>query len=112
MQAAREAFVTVLAVDPGPTESAIVAYDGQRILYAKHLPNEEMLVAINLSNRPFEGSIELHGDRGFVEVTPDVASPLPPDAPAPERAARKREVNLPKIKLGAWEYRMFERSLK
>jgi hypothetical protein len=32
-----------LGIDPGPTESCIVAYDGQRIIYAKQLSNEEML---------------------------------------------------------------------
>jgi len=39
----RTANPIVLGLDPGPTESCIVAYDGQRILYAKLLPNEEML---------------------------------------------------------------------
>jgi hypothetical protein len=34
---------TILAIDPGPDSSCIIAYDGQRIVYAKHLPNEEML---------------------------------------------------------------------
>ena len=36
-------YVVCLGLDPGPTESCILAYDGQRILYAKLLPNEEML---------------------------------------------------------------------
>ncbi len=33
----------VLGIDPGPEFSCIVAYDGQRILYATLLPNREML---------------------------------------------------------------------
>jgi hypothetical protein len=36
-------FPVCLGIDPGPDISAIVAYDGQRIIYAKQLPNEEML---------------------------------------------------------------------
>jgi len=82
------------------------------VSYLRRSGNEEMLVAINLSNRPFEGSIELHGDRGFVEVTPDVAPPLPPDAPAPDRAARRRSVDLPKLTLEPWGYRFFRRTQK
>jgi len=39
----RTANPIVLGLDPGPTESCIVAYDGQRILYATLLPNQEML---------------------------------------------------------------------
>jgi len=44
-----ETFPVVIAIDPGPTESAIVAYDGQRIMYAKHLPNEEMLAHLMIA---------------------------------------------------------------
>ena len=73
---------------------------------------EEMLVAINLSNRPFVGSVRL-GTRGrFTDVTPEVDPPMPPDAPAPERAASKRAVNLPALRLDAWGYRIFRRPLK
>jgi cyclomaltodextrinase len=85
--------------------------DESRVLtYTRRAEGEEVLVAINLSNRPFSGSLEF-GIRGtFSDVTPDVDPPLPPDAPAPERAARKRTVNLPKISLDAWGYRIFRRS--
>ena len=85
--------------------------DESRVLtYIRRAEGEELLVAINLSNRPFNGSVEF-GNRGtFSDVTPDVDPPLPPDAPAPERAARQRPVNLPTISLDAWGYRIFRRS--
>jgi len=87
--------------------------DETRVLtYARRTPDEEVLVAINLSNRTFGGSVDV-GNRGtFVDVTPDVNPPLPPDAPAPERNARKRAVSLPALSLDAWGYRIFRRSLK
>jgi len=73
---------------------------------------EEILVAINLSNRPFTGSVDI-GKRGtFSDITPDVDPPLPPDAPAPERTARKRAVSLPTLSLNAWGYRIFRREFK
>jgi len=90
--------------------------DESRVLtYARRsagAAGEEILVAINLSNRPFTGSVNV-GKRGtFVDVTPDVDPPLPPDAPAPERTARKRAVTLPTLSLDAWGYRMFRRSTR
>lgn len=87
--------------------------DESRVLtYRRRTVGEEMLVAINLSNRPFSGSVEAAGGADFADVTPEVGKPLPPDAPAPAQAARKREVNLPSLSLEAWGYRIFRRSIK
>ena len=84
--------------------------DESRVLtYVRRAAGEEMLVAINLSNRPFSGSVESVKRGTFVDVTPDVDPPLPPDAPAPERTARKRTVDLPELSLDAWGYRIFRR---
>ena len=86
--------------------------DEARVLtFVRRTPEEEVIVAINFSNRPFFGTTEAAAT-AFVDVTPDVAPPLPPDAPAPERAARKRTVGLPALSLDAWGYRMFRRTLK
>jgi len=87
--------------------------DEARVLtFMRQTPDEEVLVAINLSNRPFFGSVEVSGPASFADVTPDVGPPLPPDAPAPEQSARKRAVGLPALSLDAWGYRIFRRSLK
>jgi cyclomaltodextrinase / maltogenic alpha-amylase / neopullulanase len=80
------------------------------VTYTRRAAREEFLVAINLSNRPFAGTVK-SGKGTFVDVTPDVDPPLPPDAPAPERTARKREVTLPALTLDAWGYRIFRRDV-
>lgn len=82
------------------------------VTYIRRAPDEEVLVAVNFSNRPFLGSIEVGSGSAFADVTPNIAPPLPPDAPAPEQAARKRPVGLPAISLNAWGYRVFRRALK
>lgn len=87
--------------------------DETRVLtYIRRAADEEVLVAINLSNRPFFGSIEVGSGAAFVDVTPDIDPPLPPDAPAPDQSARKRMVGLPVLALDAWGYRIYRRPLK
>jgi hypothetical protein len=55
------------------------------LTYARRTKGEELLVAINLSSRPFFGNVEVSSSSGYEEITPDVNPPLPPDTPAPER---------------------------
>jgi hypothetical protein len=69
------------------------------------------VVAINFSNQPFVGFVEVSG-AAFTDVTPDVQPPLPPDAPAPQRAARTRVTGLPALALDAWGFRIFRRAPK
>ncbi len=87
--------------------------DEARVLtYIRRTEDEEVVVAINLSNRPFFGSVEVGGAASFADITPDIGPSLPPDVPAPERSARKRTVGLPALALDAWAYRIFRRPLK
>ena len=79
------------------------------VTYVRRSAGEEILVAINLSSRPFFGIIEGGAGSSYVEITPDVNPPLPPDAPAPQRAASKRPLGLPALSLAAWEYRFFRK---
>ena len=83
------------------------------VTYLRRAGDEQVLVAINFSNQPFMGFVEM-GAAGaaFSDVTPDVQPPLPPDAPAPQRAARARAVGLPALALDAWGYRIFRRTMK
>jgi glycosidase len=81
------------------------------VTYSRRFGEEEILVAINFSNQPFVGTIETSGAM-FTDVTPDVQPPLPPDAPAPQRAARTRVVGLPSLALDSWGFRIFRRTLK
>ncbi len=82
------------------------------ITYLRRSPDEEMLIAINFSNRPFFGSVEVRNGQGFSDVTPDVGAPLPPDAPAPEGNASARTNALPVLSLRSWGYRIFRRPSK
>jgi glycosidase len=82
------------------------------VTYLRHTRDEEILVAINFSNNPFVGFVETNGAAAFTDITPDVAPPLPPDAPAPERAARQRTVGLPALALDSFGYRIFIRRQK
>jgi cyclomaltodextrinase len=81
------------------------------VSYVRRAPSEQMVVVINLSNRPFQGSVELSAaSAGSEDITPDVDPPLPPDVLTPERAAKKRAMSLPALSLDAWGYRIFRRS--
>jgi glycosidase len=82
------------------------------VTYARRTDAEELIVAINFSNRPFAGTVEAASAAGFADVTPDVQPPLPPDAPAPAHAPRPRTVGLPALALDAWGYRIFRRANK
>jgi cyclomaltodextrinase / maltogenic alpha-amylase / neopullulanase len=82
------------------------------ITYLRRGSDEEILVAVNFSNRPFFGSVEVAGAGGFADITPDIGKPLPPDAPAPERDARARTSGLPVLSLESYGYRIFRRALK
>src|ERR1043166_3981061 len=87
--------------------------DESRVVsYARRTRNEEILVAINFSNRPFTGSVELADGTTFQDVTPDIGQPLSPDAPASERVARTKVNSLPALRIESWGYRIFQRRLK
>ena len=82
------------------------------VTYARLTDDEKIVVAINFSNRPFFGSVEVAGGQAFKDVTPDISQPLPPDAPAPDRPASVRTNALPALSIDAWGYRIFQRRLK
>lgn len=86
--------------------------DARIVTFLRRSTDEEVLVAINLSSRPFFGSVEINGPRDFQDATPDVATPLPPDASAPPSAISSRRVGLPALSLNGWGYRIFRRVLK
>lgn len=82
------------------------------VTYVRRAPGEEILVAVNFSNRPFFGSVETAGSAGYADVTPDVGAPLPPDVFTPEQASMKRTTGLPVVALDAWGYRIYRRSVR
>jgi glycosidase len=82
------------------------------VTYLRRTADEEILVAVNFSNRPFFGSVEAPRTTGYTDVTPDVGAPLPPDVFEPEQTRVRRTTGLPVIALDAWGYRIYRQSLK
>lgn len=81
--------------------------DENRVLtFTRKSGAEEILVAINMSNAPFFGTIEASGN--FEEITPDIAPPLPPDDDK-AKAKPKTNVALPVLTLDVFGYRIFRR---
>jgi glycosidase len=68
--------------------------DARIVSFLRRGDEEELLVALNLSNRPFEGSLSLAEPDGFIDVTP---------------AAEPRPISLPALALDAWGYRVLRR---
>jgi len=81
------------------------------VTFLRRVPDEEVLVAINFSNQPVLGSLEVGNAREFKDITPEVRNPLPPDAPPNERASRARVNRLPTLALEAWGYRILRRTI-
>ncbi len=81
--------------------------DESKVLtFARRSGNEEILVAINLSNQPFFGSVE--ASKNYEEITPDIGAPLPPDD---DKAKTKAKINvgLPALSLDSFGFRIFKR---
>jgi glycosidase len=82
--------------------------DNSRVVtFLRRTPREVVLVAINVSSRPFFGSVEVSNQSGYAEVTPVTHPPLAPDVFNPERTISKRSIGLPALSLDAWGYRIF-----
>jgi glycosidase len=79
-------------------------------VFARRDESEDVIVAVNFSNRPFLGTIEAPAGAPFTDITPDTREPLKAAATEAERAARApRTVGLPALALDAWGYRIFRR---
>jgi cyclomaltodextrinase / maltogenic alpha-amylase / neopullulanase len=81
--------------------------DESRVLtFSRRLGSEEILVAINMTNVPFTGSVEATGN--YEEITPNVGQPLPPDDEKAKPAA-KANMSLPALSLDSFGFRMFRK---
>jgi cyclomaltodextrinase len=88
----------------GETEWLRNSDDSRVVAYLRRDAGEEFLIAINFSNRPFAGFVEVANGAAFADVTPDIANP--------SQAARVRAAALPAIALDSWGFRIFRRELK
>jgi cyclomaltodextrinase len=73
--------------------------DDQRIVtFSRRDSREELVVAVNLSNRPFAGTVGVAEASLYKDVTPD-------------SMAKDRSSILPEMRLDSWGFRIFRRSL-
>ena len=81
--------------------------DESRILtFTRRSGSEEILVAINMSNQPFTGSVDTAGS--FDDITPNITNPLPPDDEKAPPAA-KSQSHPPALNLEAYGFRVFRK---
>ncbi len=87
------------ALQQGETEWLQNSESTRIITFSRRAADEEFLVAVNVSNQPFVGGVDL--PRGeYTDVTPasgNIAAP---------------SVTLPALNLGAWEFRIFRKNVK
>lgn len=77
--------------------------DTRVVTYMRRAAGEEVLIAINFSNRPFTGFVEVANGAAFTDVTPDISTPQP--------RASARAAGLPAIALDSWGFRIFRRAI-
>ncbi|HEX4684815.1 MAG TPA: alpha-amylase family glycosyl hydrolase [Gemmatimonadaceae bacterium] len=74
--------------------------DGRVLTYIRHSGGEDVLIAVNLSNKPFSGTVEAQG-ADYTEITPRT--------PGQRADSTMRTAALPALSLDAWGYRIFSR---
>ncbi|MBP6002529.1 MAG: family 10 glycosylhydrolase [Pyrinomonadaceae bacterium] len=83
--------------------------DENRVLtFTRRFGTEEILVAINMTNAPFFGSVEANGS--FGEITPRIGQPLP-TAEEKAKAVGTSTNGLPALGLDSFGLRIFRRTL-
>lgn len=93
------------ALRQGETEWLRNSDEARVVSYLRRASNEEFLITINLSNRPFAGSVEVGNGPAFVDVTPGLKDSV-------EKEIRVRPVALPALMLDSWGFRIFRRALR
>jgi cyclomaltodextrinase len=95
------------ALRRGETEWVRTSDDERVVSFVRRGGGEEVLVAVNLSSRPWTGTLDLPGASGYAEITPAVPWPQQPGGAVPPRLVRHDA--LPAIGLDAWGFRLFRR---
>jgi len=87
------------ALRRGETEWLLNSDEQRVVSFLRHDGNEELLVAINLSNRPFAGRVDVTNGATLKDITPDSVS-------------RDRIAGLPELTLDSWGLRIFRRAVR
>jgi cyclomaltodextrinase len=98
------------ALRRGETEWVGSSDDERVVSFVRRGGGEEVLVAVNLSSRPWTGALDVPDASGFAEITPAVPWPQQPGGAVPPRLARQDA--LPEIGLDAWGFRLFRRAIR
>lgn len=85
------------ALRRGETEWLRNSDEHRIVSFLRRDGNEELLVAINMSNRPFAGLVEVTSGASFKDITPDSVS-------------RDHIAGLPALTLDSWGLRIFMRA--
>ena len=80
------------------------------VTYVRRTKDEELLVAINLSDSPFRGTVESSGQWEEIDFPQSRRRPNTNEAAEPETALAAAA--LPALSLDAFQYRIFHRNLK
>jgi cyclomaltodextrinase / maltogenic alpha-amylase / neopullulanase len=91
------------ALRQGETEWLKNSDDARIVTFVRRADDQEVFVAINLSNRPFVGFVEVATGTKFLEITPYLGN---------STEARLQPVGLPALALDAWGYRIFRRAMR
>ena len=82
------------------------------LTFLRHDVREEIMIAINLSNRPFFGAVDIDNGDAFKDLGPYVGTPLQPDVFTADKPQLQRRAGLPVVSLDAWGYRFFRRVVR
>ena len=80
--------------------------EGRILTFKRTIGSEEILVAINLSNQPFFGSVEINGN--FEEITPNIYAPL---GDQQIKINSKGNVGIPVLTLDSFGFRIFRKKI-
>jgi len=80
------------------------------VTYIRHTENEEFLIAVNLSNASFRGTVEASGPWDEVKVPLPKQRPNTNDSSEPQLESPRSA--LPALSLGAFEFRILHHRLK
>lgn len=80
--------------------------DKRVVTFARRSGKDEVIVAINMTNSAFSGTVDVAGT--FREISPDLSPPLPPDDEK-AKAKQKPTVEIPRLALDAFGVRVFQR---
>ena len=94
------------ALRSGQTQWLPTTGEDRIVAFLRHDAREELLIAINLSNRPFQGRIlDLpNSAHAFRDVTPTLS-------PGPRTGAPSAPLALPDLNLAAWGFQILQREL-